>query len=171
MCLSIVVAPNKNAKPRKTIMYLIHPICLWVTFSLLCELTTLHQNLISGEVFIRKLVLPLILRLINFVFTPWVTMLSLPTCNHLNPVFSHICLHKTSTTVLLSLSTFPLSLPNSLQKGRGSSNTPLYPQSPLSLIWLQMYLVWITEGEKKWICRHNGSGILRQQETKAHQRW
>lgn len=111
-------------------MYLIDVICLWVTFSLLCKLSTLQQNSISGEVFIRELVLPLILRLIHFVLASWVNMLSLLMFGYLNPVFSHICLHKTLTTVLLSLSTFPSSLPNSLPKEKGTSNTSPYPQSP-----------------------------------------
>lgn len=63
----------------------------------------------------------------------------------LNPVFSHICLHKNLTIMLLSLSTFPSSLPNSLPKEKGTSNTSFCTTvPPLSLIWLQMYLVWIT---------------------------
>lgn len=56
-------------------------------------------------------------------------MLSLLMFDYLSPVFSHICLHKTLTTVPLSLSTLPSSLPNSLPKEKGSSNNTLYPQS------------------------------------------
>lgn len=99
-------------------------------FLKLYKCTTLQQNLISGEAFIRKLVLPLILRLINFAFTSWVNMLSLLLFDYLNPVFSHICLHKTLTTALLSLSTFPSSSSISLPKQKGTSKTSLYPQSP-----------------------------------------
>lgn len=66
---SVFIAPKKNAKLHRTIMYLTDLICLWVTFSLLGKLSTLQENSISGEVFIRELVLPLILRLIHLVFT------------------------------------------------------------------------------------------------------
>ena len=40
------------------------------------------------------------------------------------------CLHKPVTTVLLSLSTFPSSPPNSLPNEKGTSNTSLCPQWP-----------------------------------------
>lgn len=61
-------------------------------------------------------------------------MLSLLMFDHdyLSLIFSHICHHKTLTTVLLSLSTFPSCLPNPLPKEKGTSSTSLYPQSPLS---------------------------------------
>lgn len=44
----------------------------------------------------------------------------------------------------LPLPTFPLYLPNSLPKEKGTSNTPLSLQSPTFT-----NLVWITQGKKK----------------------
>lgn len=90
-------------------------------------------------------------------------MLSLLFFDYLNSVFAHICLHKS----LITFAAIAVHIPFIFtMREREEPQTPLslsLPKVPLKLIRLQMYLGWITQGGKKWICRHTGSGILRQQ--------
>ena len=73
--------------------------------------------------------------------------------------------------MLLSLCTFSSSLPKSLLKEKGTSNTSISPQCPRAH-WSDYRCIWLgSQRGKKWICRHAISGIFRQQETKIHQRW